>query len=311
MLWFGNLLENSLINPNQIRNFGIEVNDNPYSDEDFGIIFESTFIPFDVMGTMVYFESRIPTECEEKHSPVILLTAEVWDPPRVQMGNRRTAEGMAMASIQSFASGRMKAGVSAISSQAGMVGETNSVLLGISPALDQREFFKRLINAVRVASHDRTVEDAEEEQRKVPGVLSRERHSKITAEELSRKWIIGLKKAEATMNCTTQRGVQTVTRLLSRRVRVDHLDLHRKLTVANVFTNGKFTKVVPLEARPFAGDSLVRFFDNVGVPELMVTDGAAEFTSKQKELGKHARRMRMRLHVTEQGRSNQNHAAKR
>ena len=44
---------------------------------------------------------------------------------------------------------------------------------------------------------------------------------------------------------------------------------------------------------------------------MMVTDGAAEFTSKQKEFGKHARRMRMKLHVTEQGRSNQNHAAER
>jgi len=212
-----------------------------------------------------------------------------------------------------------------------MVSETNSVFLGISPVLDEREFCRRLINAVRVASHNRTVEDAEEEQRKVSGVLSMDRHSKITAEELSRKWNIGLKTAEATMKCTTQRGVRTATRPLSRRVRVDHLDLHRKRlpgvwycdpllakvksllgnTVANVFTNGKFTKVVPLEARRFAGDSLVRFFDNVGVPELMVTDGAAKFTSKQKEFGKHARRMRMRLHVTEQGRSNQNHATER
>lgn len=29
MLWFGELMENSLINPNQIRDFGIAVNDNP------------------------------------------------------------------------------------------------------------------------------------------------------------------------------------------------------------------------------------------------------------------------------------------
>jgi len=165
------------------------------------------------------------------------------------MGNRRTAEGMAMASIQSSTSERMKAGISAISSQAEMVGETNSVLLGTLPVLDEREFCRRLINAVRVASHNRTVEDAEEEQRKVSGVLSTDRHSKITAEELSRKWNIGLKTAEATMNLLAK-----VKSLLGN-------------TVANIFTNGKFTKVVPLEARRFAGDLLVRFFDNVGVPE--------------------------------------------
>ena len=127
MLWFGKLAENSLINSNQIRNFGIELYDNPYSDGDFGITFASTFIPFDVTGTIVYFESRVPTKWEEKHLPVILLTAEVWDPPRVQMGNRRMAEGMAMASIQSLMSDRMKAGVSAVSSQAEMVGETNKI----------------------------------------------------------------------------------------------------------------------------------------------------------------------------------------
>ena len=87
------------------------------------------------------------------------------------------------------------------------------------------------------------------EGRKVSGVLSTDRHSKITAEELSRKWNIGLKTAEATMNLLAK-----VKSLLGN-------------TVANIFTNGKFTKVVPLEARRFAGDLLVRFFDNVGVPE--------------------------------------------
>ena len=64
---------------------------------------------------------------------------------------------------------------------------------------------------------------------------------------------------------------------MTRRVRVDHLDLHRtrlhgtwyadtlfakvksKLgnTCTNVFTQGKFTKVVPMTSRADAGKSLV------------------------------------------------------
>jgi len=75
MVWkvIGELLNQSESN-SKFRN---ELNDNPYSDGDFGITFESTFTPFDVTGTIVYFESRVPTEWEEKHLPVILLTAEV------------------------------------------------------------------------------------------------------------------------------------------------------------------------------------------------------------------------------------------
>ena len=37
MLWFGTLLPNSLLNPNQIRAFGLEVFDNPFNDQEFGI----------------------------------------------------------------------------------------------------------------------------------------------------------------------------------------------------------------------------------------------------------------------------------
>ena len=48
-------------------------------------------------------------------------------------------------------------------------------------------------------------------------------------------------------------------------------------TCANVFTRGKFTRVVPMTSRVDAGKSLVEFTDDVGIPENLVTDGAAEF----------------------------------
>ena len=77
-------------------------------------------------------------------------------------------------------------------------------------------------------------------------------------------------------------------------------------TCANIFTQGKFTKVVPAAARSDAGKTLIDFTDDVGIPEELITDGAGEFTGKNTEFVKEARRMRIKLHIAEQGRKNQN-----
>ena len=60
-------------------------------------------------------------------------------------------------------------------------------------------------------------------------------------------------------------------------------------TCANIFTQGKFTKAVPMTGRKDAGMSLVDFSDDVGIPEEMITDGAGEFTGKSTEFVKEAR----------------------
>ena len=58
MLWFGNQLSNSLINPNQIQACGLPVYDDPFSpNNEFGISTDTVFIPFDTMGTIIHFHS--------------------------------------------------------------------------------------------------------------------------------------------------------------------------------------------------------------------------------------------------------------
>ena len=86
---------------------------------------------------------------------------------------------------------------------------------------------------------------------------------------------------------------------------------HRGNLCANIFTQGKFTKVVPMTARSESGQSLVDFTDDVGIPKNLVTDGAGEFTGRATEFVKEARRMRIRLHTSEQVSKNQNQAAER
>ena len=85
MLWFGTSLENSLIITNQIRAYGISINDDPFNENKLGIDAEELFIPIDTMGTVVHFESRVPTEWKTTHLRVILITADSWDPTTFDM----------------------------------------------------------------------------------------------------------------------------------------------------------------------------------------------------------------------------------
>jgi hypothetical protein len=158
-----------------------------------------------------------------------------------------------------------------------------------------------------------------------------DRHSKVGPEELSRKWNIGSEMVKATLGMKTQHGVPTAVHPMSRWLRVDRLHLHRPRLkgtwsldtliakvkwllgnkCANVFTNGKYTKVVPITSQKEAVESLIDFTDDVGIPETLVTDGATEFTGKHTDFIKQARRMWIKLHTAEQERKNHNHVAER
>ena len=93
MLWFGDSLQNSLINPNQICANGIPVYDDPFDHLNaFGMASDTVFIPFDTMGTIIHFESRVPNDWETKHLPVILLTGETWNLSEEVMRHRNQSK---------------------------------------------------------------------------------------------------------------------------------------------------------------------------------------------------------------------------
>ncbi len=95
---------------------------------------------------------------------------------------------------------------------------------------------------------------------------------------------------------------------MSRQLRIDHLHLYRPRLkgtwyldtlnakvksllgnkCANVFANGKYTKVVPMMSQKEAAESLIDFTDDVGIPETLVTDSATEFTGKHTDFIKQA-----------------------
>jgi hypothetical protein len=106
MLWFDTLLPDSLINPNQFQAYNLTINDDPFDmTRFFGINTDQTVIPFDITGTVVHFESWVPTEWEKTHLLIILITNEEWNPSQevLRPGNS-SRESMEMRTVHSLTS---------------------------------------------------------------------------------------------------------------------------------------------------------------------------------------------------------------
>eukprot|EP00957_Ditylum_brightwellii_P046259 3510247-Ditylum_brightwellii.AAC.1 len=127
MLWSGTQLPHCLINPNQVRAFGTSINDNPFEDDcDFGIDLDEGFIPFETEGTNIFFEIRLPTDCELKELPVVLLTDSHWNPTdNTVYTYRNTAEFDELSAIWSLR--QEKEDLGSLKS-----GETDAILGSIS-----------------------------------------------------------------------------------------------------------------------------------------------------------------------------------
>ena len=87
-LWFGECMEHSLINPNQIRATGIKLCDDPTDPyRDLGIEVEGINIPFHMEGSICSFKSRTPTDWELKNCRQIELTSDTeWEPDGLHFG---------------------------------------------------------------------------------------------------------------------------------------------------------------------------------------------------------------------------------
>ena len=92
VLWFGNELHCSLINPHQIWSHGYGVCDDPWDPHrSLGIDLESVFIPLLTSGPNLVFESRVPTDWELSNLPIIQLTAPIWNPADLHMSRPLSA----------------------------------------------------------------------------------------------------------------------------------------------------------------------------------------------------------------------------
>ena len=85
-LWYGTQMEHSLINPNQVRAYGIPLWDNPFDPiRPTQIeIDETIVIPLQGKGTKLQFDTRVPTREELNDCPHITMTSPLpWDPKNI------------------------------------------------------------------------------------------------------------------------------------------------------------------------------------------------------------------------------------
>ena len=87
LYYHGTKLDHSLINPNQVRSYGIPFWDNPF-DEVRGLCVEldETTIKMKSSGTKIYFETRAPTDHELDTCQKIDMTSQSeWNPREVKL----------------------------------------------------------------------------------------------------------------------------------------------------------------------------------------------------------------------------------
>lgn len=89
-LFFGASMDHSLINPNQLRKYGIAVFDNPYDTDETRplsiLLDDGSCIPFSSQGLTVFFETRFPSDEDLEMYPHIVLTSDhLWDPHTLVM----------------------------------------------------------------------------------------------------------------------------------------------------------------------------------------------------------------------------------
>jgi hypothetical protein len=314
VLWFGDGLHCSLINPHQIRYHGYGVCDDPWDPHrPLGIDLESIFIPLVAEGPNLFFDSRVPTDWELSSLPIIEITSPTWNPADLRMSGPRSAPTRVVDCIST--------------ARRDIWSQSTAPLSAISPVLDSRCASSLFANAVLVhGALTGTRADA-----CISAAFTSERHSSVNFENLSRKWNIGLETAKRTLQVTTQRGIRTAVHPLHRRYRVDHLHLNRRRlngdwftdtlfskvvsihgnTCAQVFTNGSFTTVHPLDSKAKVALALTEFADDVGIPDSLLSDGAPEVVGPRTDFMKEVNRLKIRLKRSETGRSNQNYAAER
>ena len=91
----GDTLTHSLINPNELRAFATLVQDIPYHTDPLGIKPPpyGLEIPLSSAGTIIYADTRAPTQSELATLPFIVLTSSAdWDPHHVRFPSRDVEE---------------------------------------------------------------------------------------------------------------------------------------------------------------------------------------------------------------------------
>ncbi|KAI2505807.1 Reverse transcriptase (RNA-dependent DNA polymerase) [Fragilaria crotonensis] len=328
-LYYGTALDHSLINPNQVRAYGIPLWDNPYdATHNLGIeVNEDLFIALHTAGTKIHFRTRVPSAQELQDCAHVQMTSSSpWDPTNLMMVQALHQGGTTMPAWQRPLP-QLVPSFPPITEY--LEATSNDALLhSIDPSLVRvgELLSKRLQQASEV---DTTVY----EHLDIPArrtFVSTERHAKVSAELLADRFGIGPKRAQRTLRVTTQRGMRSAILPIGRRYRADRVFGVKRLS-GKFATDTAYGKLKSLRgnvgcqiyshkcgfkvAYPLmkvdgnhVGDSLTQFISDFGVPAQLTFDGASVQTGPKTRFMDAIRRYEIKYHVSGPRRPNENPA---
>ena len=324
-------LDHSLLNPNQLRHHGIEVQDNPYSSEPMTIVsHEDGFCAcLESSGTNIYLRTWTPSQNDlESYPHIQLSSSENWDPrnvkfPKYSLSERSKIESRSIAAVK-----RIKSDEYSVSNENEIdCGMIDYNIMGINDDIISRlDILERNISEIKEIKKFDSDPVEEKDIMDPLSFISNTRHSSITSAELSDRWCISLRQANMTLNATTRRFKRSALMPLSRRYRVDRMFGLRYLDhmistdtidgkvkslhgnrYAQVFGSKEFfCEVYPMEKKSEAGDMLDKFVRNYGVPKLLIYDGSREQCGRNSIFQRYIRKYNINSQVTEPERPNQN-----
>jgi len=104
-------LDHSLLNPNQLRHFNIDVQDNPYADEPMSITSQDDGFTACLLsqGTTIYLDTWCPSQQDLERLPKVVLSSPAeWNPhqvefPRSSWSDRKDLEHRNVMSVNAMA----------------------------------------------------------------------------------------------------------------------------------------------------------------------------------------------------------------
>ena len=309
VLYFGDDLEHSLINPNQIRMYlGDVVEDNPLSNKSLGISIDrqDMMIPFKTSGITIYWESTKPSPDDlDKYTWIVLTDSEPWIPGAVQLCPNNTSDN------KSAMLDDREVFQTVVSSRYDHDEYESDLVLQSNFGITEQLLYQRMISQVT------TVTSSAE-------VRSNDRHSKHTPEHISKVFDITLDKAKDMLSKTTQQTIRMGVTPLTRRYRSFGIDPHenrlagqwvidylessiksiRQNVGAFVITNGKYIYVLstPKQTDEYATRAMTMFSADVGVPTEVKSDLHTSFTGKHTQFQQFLRSKHIIMTNSESGR---------
>ena len=294
-LYYGKRLDHSLINPNQVRAYGIDFWDNPF-DKERGLTIntnDDVAIPLRTRGTKIFFNSWAPSQKELETCPRIQMTSRIpWNPGKVTL-NEISSENVKGEEIPDG---------------------LKEKLIAYTPRISE------------VSRFNESLEDLPTRQT----YTSTERHAKISAEVLADRFAIGLQRARATMNATLQRGTRSAILPIARRYRADRQFGLKRLNgkyatdtlwaktrsirgniAAQIYSHKcGFCKAYLIDKanNERVGHSLSTFVNEYGAPEHLTFDGAAVQVGRKTLFQKYVRKYEITTHRSAPRRPNENPA---